>query len=128
MLPNVEPVRGRHLDSGRADFGQRDGAMRAEVRRSDPGPRKEPAIADRDVTRESSEQSLVARERSEITRSSQVWNTPAREEPRAEKNAVHIGKIEVQVVSPPAPARHTAAPAPSKGRLARGYALWSNGW
>jgi hypothetical protein len=128
MLPNVEPVRDCHLDSGRADFGKRDGPMRAEVRRADLGPRKELAIADRDVTRESSERGRVARVRSEITRSSQVWNTPGREEPRAEKNAVHIGKIEVQVVSPPAPARHTAAPAPPKGRLARGYALWSIGW
>jgi hypothetical protein len=125
MLPSLEPVRGHQ-----SDFGQQDGPMRSDVRRSDLGRHPKPAVVgDRDVTRESSEQSLVARTRSEITRSSQVWNTPARDESRAsEKNAVHIGKIEVQVVSPPAPARHAAAPAPPKGRLARGYALWSNGW
>jgi len=47
------------------------------------------------------------------------------DEPRpAEKNSVQIGKIEVQVVSPPDPVRYAAAPAQAKGRLARGYALW----
>jgi len=55
-----------------------------------------------------------------------AWNTPPREEPgAAAKNSVHIGKIEVQVVSPPAPVRYAAPPVPPKGRLARGYALWS---
>ncbi|HME37158.1 MAG TPA: hypothetical protein VKF84_18145 [Candidatus Sulfotelmatobacter sp.] len=53
-------------------------------------------------------------------------NRPAREESRAStQNAVQIGKIEVQVVSPPAAARYVAQPASPKGRLARGYALWS---
>ncbi len=125
MLPNVEPVRGHQ-----SDFGQQEEPMRPRLRRSDLGPHPKPAaVGDRDGTLEFSERSRVARARSEITRSSEVWNTAARDESRAsEKNAVHIGKIEVQVVSPPAPARHTAAPAPPKGRLARGYALWSNGW
>ena len=125
MLPNVEPVRGHQ-----SDFGQQEEPMRPRLRRSDLGPHPKPAVVgDRDGTLEFSERSRVARARSEITRSSEVWNTAARDESRAsEKNAVHIGKIEVQVVSPPAPARHAAAPAPPKGRLARGYALWSNGW
>jgi hypothetical protein len=125
MLPNVEPVRGHQ-----SDFGQQEESMRSRVRRSDLGPHPKPTVAgDRDRTLEPSEHSRVARARSEITRSSEVWNAAARDESSAsEKNAVHIGKIEVQVVSPPAPARHTAAPAPPKGRLARGYALWSNGW
>jgi hypothetical protein len=47
------------------------------------------------------------------------------EEPEAQTNSVHIGKIEVQVVSPPAPVHHPAPPPPQpKGRLARGYVLW----
>ena len=45
----------------------------------------------------------------------------------AEKNSsLHIGKIEVQIVPPP---RSSSRPAPSPkpaGRLARGYALWTN--
>jgi hypothetical protein len=124
LFPDVEPVRGHQ-----PDFGQQGEPTRSHERRPDLGPRQEPALGDRDGTQESSGRSRIARARSEINRSSEVWNTPAREESRAsEKNAVHIGKIEVQVVSPPAPARHTAAPAPPKGRLARGYALWSNGW
>jgi hypothetical protein len=125
MLPNLEPVRGHQ-----PDLGQQEGPARSDVRRSDLGRHQELAVSgDRDGTRESWERSRAARARSEITRSSEVWNSPARDESRAsEKNAVHIGKIEVQVVSPPAPARHAAAPAPPKGRLARGYALWSNGW
>ncbi|HEY4364597.1 MAG TPA: hypothetical protein VGN17_26775 [Bryobacteraceae bacterium] len=43
----------------------------------------------------------------------------------ASKNSIQIGKIEVQVVSPPVPVRYVAAPAAPKGRLARGYTLWS---
>jgi hypothetical protein len=54
------------------------------------------------------------------------WNAPSRAESGvAASNAVHIGKIEVQVVTPPAPVRYAAPAAPPKGRLARGYALWS---
>lgn len=46
------------------------------------------------------------------------------EAPRtAQRSTVQIGKIEVQVVSPPAPSFHPAPP-PPKARLARGYALW----
>jgi hypothetical protein len=51
----------------------------------------------------------------------------APEEPRAKENTVQIGKIEVQVVPPPAPSYRLAPPAPPKARLARGYALWP-GW
>ena len=49
---------------------------------------------------------------------------PAAEAPRAAKNTVEIGRIEVQVVSPPAAVRYVAAPAAPRGRLARGYGLW----
>lgn len=52
----------------------------------------------------------------------------AREEPAAAaRNGVQIGRIEVQIVSPPPPVKYVAAPAAPKGRLARGYALWP-GW
>jgi len=45
----------------------------------------------------------------------------------AEKNSsLHIGKIEVQIVPPPrSSSRPASSPKPS-GRLARGYALWTN--
>jgi len=49
------------------------------------------------------------------------------EEPRAKANTVQIGKIEVQVVPPPASSYRPAPPAQPKVRLARGYALWP-GW
>jgi hypothetical protein len=50
----------------------------------------------------------------------------AQEEPRAAaRNGVQIGKIEIQVVSPPGQVRHAPAAAPARGRLARGYALWA---
>jgi hypothetical protein len=54
-----------------------------------------------------------------------AWQPPAREEPAAgTKNGIQIGKIEVQVV-PPALPRYVA-PAMPRGRLARGYSLWSS--
>jgi hypothetical protein len=49
------------------------------------------------------------------------------EEPRPGENTVHIGKIEVQVLPPPATSHRSAPRVPAKGRLARGYALWP-GW
>jgi hypothetical protein len=49
------------------------------------------------------------------------------EEPREKANTVQIGKIEVQVVPPPASRYLPAPPAQPKVRLARGYALWP-GW
>jgi hypothetical protein len=44
----------------------------------------------------------------------------------AEKNSsLHIGKIEVQIAPPPRSSSRPA-PSPKPGRLARGYALWTN--
>ena len=45
----------------------------------------------------------------------------------AKGNTVQIGKIEVQIVPPPASNYRPAPPSPPKARLARGYALWP-GW
>jgi hypothetical protein len=53
--------------------------------------------------------------------------TSTAEEPRAKSNTVQIGKIEVQIVPPPASSYRTPPPAPPKARLARGYGLWP-GW
>src|SRR5580704_8285517 len=53
MLPSLEPVRGHQ-----SDFGQQDGPMRSDVRRSDLGRHPKPAVVgDRDGTLESSERS-----------------------------------------------------------------------
>jgi hypothetical protein len=50
------------------------------------------------------------------------------EETHEKTSTVQIGKIEVQVLPPPLPSyRQALPPAPPKGRLARGYALWP-GW
>ncbi len=45
----------------------------------------------------------------------------------SQANTVQIGKIEVQVISPPQPSPRSAPPLPPTARLARGYALWP-GW
>ena len=52
----------------------------------------------------------------------------AREEPQPQKQqkSVHIGKVEVQIVPPPAAVRRTQPAAP-KRQLARGYSLWPRG-
>jgi len=52
----------------------------------------------------------------------------AREEPQSQKKqkSVHIGKVEVQIVPPPAAVRRTQPAAP-KRQLARGYSLWPRG-
>jgi len=61
----------------------------------------------------------------ELSRAARQSPTP--QEPRANGNTVQIGKIEVQVVPPVASSYRPAQPAPTKVRLARGYALWP-GW
>jgi hypothetical protein len=51
---------------------------------------------------------------------------PAQSQARSEqRNTIQIGRIEVQVVSPPAVVQR-AAPAAPTTRLARGYTLWSS--
>jgi hypothetical protein len=62
--------------------------------------------------------------RREAQRSEQAASAQ-RERRWQQKNTIQIGRIEVQVVSPPAVVQRVA-PAPPTARLARGYTLWSN--
>jgi hypothetical protein len=118
VLPSLEPVRTLQQDAP-----TRVGQPRAMELES-------AAVAAPEVKREAVAAPVVEvaparREEPVRHRERTAWNAPAQEESRTSSgNSVQIGKIEVQVISPPAPVRYAAAPAAPKGRLARGYTLW----